>query len=120
MKELLLEILESFGYPVRLQGAFTEKEKYPDSFFTFWLSDSTDGSHYDNSAISTVWEFDVNFYSTDPFLVNAILVNAKKKLKDAGFIVDGKGRDLPTDEPTHTGQGFSALYLEFEGGIKNA
>lgn len=114
MKEKLISILETFGYPVMLQGSLAKDAPYPDSFFTFWVQDTTDGSHYNNRAISTEWTFNVNFYSVNVTLVNTILLSAKKKLIDNGFIVDGKGYDLATDEPTHTGQGFTALYLQME------
>ena len=112
MKELLIELLESFGYPVRLQGSLGKDEAYPDSFFTFWNNDSFDGDHYDNDAICWIWDFDVNFYSTDPTLVNSILLQAKTLLKQNGFIIDGKGYDVSSDEPTHTGRGLNALIIE--------
>ena len=104
MKDLLIEILESFGYPVNLQGSLSKDEPYPESFFTFWNNDSYDGNHYDNDAINYVWDFDVNFYSTDPALVNSKLIEAKRKLKQQGFIVPGKGHDVMSDEPNWTGR----------------
>lgn len=112
MKDLLIEILESFGYPVKLQGSLNKDEAYPESFFTFWNNDSYDGNHYDNDAVSYVWDFDVNFYSTDPALVNSKLIEAKTKLKQQGFIVPGKGYDVASDEPTHTGRGINVLKIE--------
>ena len=112
MKDLLIKILESFGYPVKLQGSLNKDEAYPESFFTFWNNDSYDGNHYDNEAISYVWDFDVNFYSTDPALVNSKLIEAKTKLKQQGFIVPGKGYDVASDEPTHTGRGINVLKIE--------
>ena len=112
MKALLISILESFGYPVFQQGSLTEEEPYPESFFTFWNNSSNDGSHYDNDAINFVWSFDVNFYSVDPNLVNTMLVEARAVLRANGFIVSGKGYDLTSDEPTHTGRGISVLFIE--------
>lgn len=112
MKELLISLLQTFGYPVRLQGSLAETEAYPDSFFTFWNNDSYDGNHYDNNAIYYVWNFDVNFYSTDPTLVNTILLRAKALLKQNGFIISGRGYDVASDEPTHTGRGMNALIIE--------
>lgn len=112
MKDALIALLETFGYPVRLQGSLAEHEQYPDSFFTFWNNDSTDGSHYDNDAINYIWDFDVNFYSTNPTLVNTVLLDAKTLLKNNGWIISGKGYDVATDEPTHTGRGINAIYIE--------
>lgn len=115
MKEKLINLLESFGYPVFLQGSLTEDDPYPESFFTIWNNDSYDGDHYDNDAIYYVWNFDVNFYSTDPTLVNAMLLEAKAVLKANGFIVNGKGYDVASDEPTHTGRGINALIIDTGG-----
>ena len=112
MKGKLITILQTFGYPVRLQGSLTETEAYPDSFFTFWNNNSVDGDHYDNDAIFYLWNFDVNFYSTNPALVNTILLEAKQLLRENGFIVSGKGYDVASDEPTHTGRGMNALIIE--------
>lgn len=112
MKDTLIELLETFGYPVRLQGSITENEAYPQSFFTFWNNDSYDNKHYDNQAISYVWDFDINFYSADPTLVNTMLLSAKTLLVNNGFIISGKAYDVASDEPKHTGRGMHALYVE--------
>lgn len=111
-KEKLITILESFKYLVILQGSLGKDEAYPDHFFTFWNNSADDGSHYDNDAINFIWSFDVMFYSIDPALVNTILIEARAKLKAEGFIVQGVGYDLPSDEPTHTGRGFTVLYIQ--------
>ena len=112
MKDILINILESFGYPVFLQGSLGANEPYPESFFTFWNNDTYDWHHYNNNAIGDVWNFDVNFYSTEPALVNTALVDAKALLKSNGFIISGAGHDVASDEPTHTGRGLTALYIE--------
>lgn len=112
MKEQLIELLSSFGYPVFLQGSLSQDEAYPQSFFTFWNNDTEDQNHYDNEAIAYVWDFDINFYSTDTTLVNTMLLQVKALLKANKWIVGGKGYDVASDEPTHTGRGMNALYLE--------
>ena len=114
MKQELIDLLESFGYQVRLQGSLTEQEKYPDSFFTVWNNSADDGSHYDNEAINYVWDFTVYFYSIDPTLVNTKILEAKTLLKQNGWIVGGKGYDVPSDEITHTGRAIDVLFLEHE------
>lgn len=107
MEDLLISTLETFGYPVRLQGSLLPDEPYPEHFFTFW-NDATDGiSIYDNEECVILWEYSVNFYSTDPVLVNQKLKEAKELLKTKGFIVNGAGHSVMSDEPTHTGRGFT-------------
>lgn len=112
MKEELIATLEEFGYPVYLQGSLAEKAPYPDSFFTFWNNETRDQSHYDNKPLDFVWDFTVFFYSTDPALVNRVLVQTKNKLKAKGWIIGGKGYDAASDEPTHTGRALDVLKVE--------
>ncbi len=112
MEDLLISTLESLGCPVKLQGSLLANEPYPTSFFTFW-NDSADGaSFYSNNEGAILWEYSLNFYSTDPVLVNTKLLEAKRLLKDVGFTVSGAGYDVPSDEPTHTGRGISLLYRQ--------
>lgn len=111
MEDLLIKILEEFGFPVKLQGSFTEEESYPDNFFTFWNNDSYGGSYYDNSEKSTIFDYDVNFYSNDPQKVYDILRDAIQKLKNAGFIISGDGYGVASDEPTHDGRGVNVKHL---------
>ena len=112
MEDLLLSTLEALGYPVRLQGSLLPADTYPDSFFTYW-NDSADGdSFYSNTEGAILWAYSLNFYSTDPVLVNTKLLEAKRLLKGAGFIVSGAGYDVPSDEATHTGRGISLLYRQ--------
>lgn len=112
MEDNLIEILESLGYPVYRQGSLTEDEPYPDSFFTFWNVDSPDHAYYDNTDYGTNWDFDVNFYSNNPSLTYSVLADARTLLKSNNWIIPGKGYDVPSDEPTHTGRGMTALYLQ--------
>ena len=112
MKDRLIAILETLGFPVYLQGSLAGAD-WPPSFFTFWTA-SDDGPHYDNAPISTIWTMDINFYSLEPELVNSVLLSAKRALRAAGFIVGGKGRDLSSDQAAYTGRGFTAQYIEQE------
>lgn len=112
MEDLLINTLSEFGYPVRLQGSLADNEEYPKHFFTFWNNSSNDAMHYDNKPVSYVWDFDVNFYSTDPALIYDVLDKAISKLKSAGFMVSGKGYSIGSDEPSHTGRGVNVLFLE--------
>lgn len=111
MEDLLIEVLASFGYPVRLQGSLLEDEPYPDHFFTFWNLASEDSSFYDNKEHSTEFVYDVNFYSINPEWVYTKLRAAIAALKEAGFIISGDGYSVASDEPTHDGRGINVLYL---------
>lgn len=111
MEDLLIEVLSSFGYPVRLQGSFAEDESYPNNFFTFWNNSSDSQSFYDNDESTIVYDYDVNFYSNNPEAVYTKLREAKKLLKQNGFTVSGDGHSVASDEPTHDGRGMNVLYL---------
>ena len=94
------------------QGTLAPHAPYPARFFTFWNSTSEDHKHYDDAAYGCVWSFDVNFYSTDRMDVLSTLDAARKTLLAAGWIISGKGHAAASDTPTHTGRGFTAVYLE--------
>ena len=112
MEDRLIELLESFGYPVIRQGSLTEEDPYPDNFFTFWNNGSSDESHYDNEVVSLVYDYDVNFYSNSPESTYNTLRAAIKLLKSEGWIISGDGYDVASDEITHTGRGVNVLYLK--------
>lgn len=112
MKDLLIDTISSLGFPIIQQGSMNPDDQYPDSFFTFWNRSADGDSFYDNEDHSAVWLFELNFYSTDPQLVNTKLMEAKSLLKQSGFIVSGAGYDVASDEPTHTGRGISVMYVE--------
>lgn len=114
MEDQLIELLSSLNYPVYRQGSFAEGEPYPESFFTFWNTDSPDHAHYDNTDYATDWAFDVNFYTSreTPELAYSVLAEARILLKQNKWIVPSQGYDVYSDEPTHIGRGMQALYLE--------
>lgn len=111
MKELLIRVLESFGYPVYLHGTIGDDEPFPPSFFTFQTLDSPDEYPFDNTPAYTAWSYQVIFYSSDPLNVATIAAQSRIALKEAGFIPQGKGQDMPSDEPTHTGWLCDYIYL---------
>lgn len=112
MVDLLTNTLESFGYPVMLQGSLNPQDKYHDNFFTFWNDSADANSFYNNDESSILWQYSLNFYSIDPNLVNSVLLEAKKALKAKGWIVNGAGYSVMSDEPTHTGRGITILYRQ--------
>lgn len=114
MKQKLLDVLNSFGYPVYLQGTLGEDEKYPDTFITFWTESTDDNAHYNNGTHSVDWYFTVILYSSSAKIVNELPQEIRKALKGAGFIPQGKGHDVPSDEVTHTGWAMPFLITDFE------
>lgn len=116
MEDLLIQTLSAFGYPVRLQGSLLPDEPYPDDFFTFWNNDSYGNSYYDNVEASTVFSYDVNFYSVSPDRVYNKLREAVAALRLAGFIVSGDGYSVSSDEDSHDGRGINVLYRRENNG----
>lgn len=86
-----------------MQGTINEDEAYPETFITFWTNYTDDNEHLDDEVVSVDWNFSVNFYSSDPALVNSKPDEIRTALKAAGFIPQGKGNDIISDQPSHTG-----------------
>lgn len=112
MKQELIELLETFNYPVFLQGSLNPDEAYPDSFFTFWNFDNNDAAFYDDNADRAVWGFWIYFYSINPRLVESVPEQARQLLKSNDWIIQGKATDINVDRPTHTGAFFTAYKFE--------
>lgn len=108
----LIDKLTAICSEVMEQGSLAPAAAYPARFFTFWNSSTESHKHYDNATHGFVWDVDVNFYSTDPADVYATLEQARTALQAAGWKINGKGHAVASDEPTHTGRGFTATYLE--------
>lgn len=113
MEDLLIKLLQTLCNEVHKQGSLID-EKYPDRFFTFWERPSYDGAHYDNHAVSCVYEYDVYFYSVEPAEPYEYIKKAKKLLQSNGFILTGNGHDAASGVESHTGRGIQATYIERE------
>ena len=113
MKDLLISVLEQFCPDnVYLQGTLNPDEEFPQKFITFFTTTTDDISFYNNDVAAVEWEFSVMFYSTDPVEVNTIPAQICAAMKAAGFIPQGKGNDLLTDRPSHTGWAMDFIYRE--------
>lgn len=119
MKNLLIETLKPLGFPIFQQGSLGDDEQYPSSFFTFWNNETYGDAFYDNEEHNDVWDFDLNFYSSDPELVNTKLNEAIRILKQHDFIVSGEGHDVASDEQTHTGRGINIKKIKKKGELEN-
>lgn len=114
MEDNLIELLESFTYPVVRQGSLAPDEAYPATFFTFWNNDEAGESFYDNDTALVVYDFDVNVYSNNPTTTYELLRQARKFLKQNNWIIASRGYDVASDEISHTGRGMRVLYLKNE------
>lgn len=112
MRHLLLTTLESFGYPVILQGSIGADEQYPESFITFQTIGSPEQDFFDGSPWGTQWQISVIFYTCDPSLLSTVPKQIYDALKNVGFIPQGKGYDIPSDEPGWNGWVNEYYFLE--------
>lgn len=111
INELLYNTLAALNYPVYLQGTYTGAT-YPESFITIITNASDDNAHYDNDATSWAWAFTVIFYSKDPVKLDTEPPKIRAALKAAGFIPQGKGFNIFTDDPNYAGWTTEYLFLE--------
>lgn len=114
MEDNLIELLETFGYPVFRQGSLTENEPYPPTFFTFWNNGEYGFKYYDNATTLIYFDFDVNVYSDDPATVYDLLQQARTLLKSNGYQTPDRGHDVASDVDTHTGRGLNVTKIERE------
>ena len=104
MKQKLIDILDNHcPNNVYLQGTMNPDAEYPADFVTFWTPATDDAAHFDNDVAAVDWTFYVIYYSSDPAQVNTKPFEIAAALKAAGFVQRGRGYDILSDEPTHTG-----------------
>lgn len=114
MKQQLFNALNAIcPNKVFLQGTLDDSEAYPESFITYWTNYTDDRAHYDNDVHSIDWAFSVIYYSSDPLLVATVPSEIRAALKAIGFIPQGKGSDIASDVPTHTGWAMDFIKTEF-------
>lgn len=117
MKRLLIDTISKVGFiegkTLLMQGTYNPDETYPDYFVTFWTNYADDGVHFDNETKSYDWAFSVIVYGINPAIVNEKSNEIRAALKAAGFIPQGKGQDIPSDEPTHTGWAMDFVKTEY-------
>lgn len=116
VKTILINALTTAGFvageTLFLQGTLGADTAYPDSFVTYWLSSTTTGASYDNTPLYWVWEFSIIYYADDAIQTNSKPDDIRDALTAAGFIPIGKGGDIASDEPTHTGWAMTYQFIE--------
>ena len=109
--DLLISTLESLKYPVFLQGTYSGDD-YPETFFTYYVNDAPDGQHYDDKTTSWNWDTTIIVYTKDPTLLSTLPETARGALKAAGFISQGKGHNVFSDDPNYAGWANDYLFLD--------
>lgn len=113
MKSELYNILNTIcPNNVYLQGTIEEDAVYPESFITFWTNYTADNSHYDNDVHSIDWQFSVIYYSSNPATIATKAEAIRSALKSNGYIPQGRGNDIISDVPTHTGWAMEFIKTE--------
>lgn len=116
MKQKLINGLVNCGFvegaTLMLQGTLSQETPYPDEFVTFWTDYTADNSHFDNGVNSVDWHFTVILYSDDPATIMSRAKEILENLRAAGFIPQGRGQDIPSDEETHTGWAMEFICVE--------
>lgn len=115
-RQELIGHFEEMGREYWLMGTMPPDKAYPASFFTFLCEASPYGEYYDNKPCATIWTFGIGFYSNDPLEVESVQKELAARLIADGWIVPNKGEDVQSDEPTHTGQRFTAHKIEYNYG----
>lgn len=103
MNSEIYNALTALGYPVFLHGTLGENEPFPPAFITYQTLDSPDAFPFDDDPTHTVWVYQVICYADDRQTLEETAAACRNALKASGFIPQGKGRDIPSEEPTHTG-----------------
>lgn len=111
VKENLIAILETYCPDnVYLQGTLNPDEAFPDTFITFFVTDSEFNAFYNDDANRIDWSIAVMIYSINPNTIDTIAGNVIADCKTAGFIPQGAGNDIPSGIETHTGWAIDFLY----------
>lgn len=108
----LEECFNEINLPYSRQGSYTEDEELPETFFTFWNTDSPVEGFYDNNSHRNVWFWYVFLYTTDPALIYSKLDEFIIIAKKHGFMADGNGKDIPSDVPNYLGRYIRLTYVE--------
>lgn len=100
LKDEIINALSPLGYPVYLQGTISDA---PQSYFAFFIYATDTGACYDNAETYFVPNVTIMFFSTDATLVATLPQQARAALKENGYVPQGIGNDVLSDDPAFTG-----------------
>lgn len=114
VKNNLISILETYCPDnVYLQGTLNPDEDYPETFITFFITDSSFDTFYNNDSNSIDWSVAVMIYSNSPVKIDEISKGIIKDCKAAGFIPQNAGNDILSGVESHTGWAIDFIYKEY-------
>ena len=99
----LFELFEEIGLPYFRQGSLSD-EDYQPSFFTFWNTDTTNDSFYDDKEHRYIEYVQIGFYTNDINKIYSVMDDFIKRAEARGFVVDGRARDADADKPNYFGR----------------
>lgn len=105
-------IFKELKLPYSRQGSYAPLQKYPKSFFTFWNADTPEGGFYDDESHKAIWLWYVYFYTSDPNLIYSKMDEFIALAKQNGFIVEGRGNDIQSDQPNYFGRVVRIRFIE--------
>lgn len=108
----LEEIFEKIGLNYSRQGSYSDASEYPPSFFTFWNFETPEEGHYDNDAHRAIWNWQIYYYTNNPATLYSTMDEFIRLAKEAGFIIEGRGTDIPSDRPDYPGRMITIKYIE--------
>lgn len=110
--EKLEQALIKTGLDYSRQGSYSDVSEYPPSFFTFWNYDTENAGFFDNESNKTVWFWNVYYYTNNPATLYSTMDELIGYAEEEGFIVEGKGYDIPSDRPDFIGRIITLKYVE--------
>lgn len=108
----LENVFLKLGLDYNRQGSYGDDEDYPKSFFTFWNFDTPEDGFFDNKANCAIWYWQVYYYTSDPATLYSKMDEFIKLAKEEGFIIEGRGYDIPSDRPDYPGRMITIKYIE--------
>lgn len=112
MWDELEDVFEELNLPYSRQGSYGSDEDYPNSFFTYWNADTPEGGFYDDESHKAIWLWYVYFYTNDPSLIYSKMDEFIAKAKKHGFIIEGRGNDIQSDQPDYFGRVVRVRFIE--------
>lgn len=111
VRDHLISAMSSLELPVRLQGSYADDEVLPETFLTYFISESPDASFYDNNPTRAHTYITLILYSKKMSLITILPDQIHSLLKTSGFQREGRGRDF-SYENEHYGWLMNIIHSE--------